>query len=657
MNRAGISESKPAAGDPGRSGLLGKLMAAVRPGFRGDELAFEPDDPVFGAKPCRVAGCDRGSQGRGLCHAHYARWRDRGRPDLDYFATTTGPVSRDLPAPHERRVVLGQLGRQPKLEMQYALQRRHDHSQGKTCPNTAQRAVNVLAASGVASILDLDEAEWARRLPRRGDHARAVLISARRDVEDLHEGGCRWDTEYARDLWRLGDLGAPGQQPTVRFDGIAQPWLKALAKKWTRWRVAAGGRSDAAYQGVRAITRFARFLAESAGPVDGIGQLDRELLERYLSALHDELAGKAEHVRHISALSAFFDAIRRHGWDDALPASAAFYPEDFPKARPQRLPRAVAEHVMAQVEDPANLDLWHSPACRLVTLVLIRCGLRITDAIRLPFDCLVRDSDGAPYLRYLNHKMSREALVPVDEQLVREIAGQQASVTDRYPCGAAVLFPQATANRDGGKAMHGGAYRRALYSWLERCDIRDEHGRPARITPHQWRHTLGTRLINRDVPQEVVRKILDHDSPAMTAHYARLHDTTVREHWERARKINARGETVTLEPGGPLADAAWAKQRLGRATQALPNGYCGLPVQQSCPHANACLTCPMFLTTAEFLPRHREHHQQTLQIITAAEARGQERVAEMNRQVAANLEKVITALESQAPELEAAGAR
>jgi hypothetical protein len=75
----------------------------------------------------------------------------------------------------------------------------------------------------------------------------------------------------------------------------------------------------------------------------------------------------------------------------------------------------------------------------------------------------------------------------------------------------------------------------------------------------------------------------------MTAHYARLHDTTVREHWERARKVNNQGQPVTMDPGGPLAEASWARQRLGRATQALPNGYCGLPVQQSCPHANSCL--------------------------------------------------------------------
>jgi hypothetical protein len=158
------------------------------------------------------------------------------------------------------------------------------------------------------------------------------------------------------------------------------------------------------------------------------------------------------------------------------------------------------------------------------------------------------------------------------------------------------------------------------------------------------RITLFTSF-NRDVPQEVVRKILDHDSHAMTAHYARLSDTTIRRHWEHARKVNASGQTVVIDPHGPLAEASWAKQRLSRATQALPNGYCGLPLIKTCPHANSCLTCPMFLTTAEFLPQHRHHHQQLLQIISSAEARGQARMVEMNRQVADNLAKVISSLE------------
>jgi hypothetical protein len=143
-----------------------------------------------------------------------------------------------------------------------------------------------------------------------------------------------------------------------------------------------------------------------------------------------------------------------------------------------------------------------------------------------------------------------------------------------------------------------------------------------------------------------VQKILDHDSAEMTAHYARLSDTTVREHWERARKVNAEGQPVQVSPGGPLGDAAWTKQRLSRATQALPNGYCQLPAVKTCPHANSCLTCPMFLTTAEFLPQHHAQRKQTLQIISAAEANGHARLAEMNRQVAGNLDSIISALQA-----------
>ena len=54
----------------------------------------------------------------------------------------------------------------------------------------------------------------------------------------------------------------------------------------------------------------------------------------------------------------------------------------------------------------------------------------------------------------------------------------------------------------------------------------------------------------------------------------------------------------------------------------------------------------MFVTTPEFLPQHHAQRQATLQIITAAEAAGHARVAEMNKQVTGNLDKIITALET-----------
>jgi integrase len=61
-------------------------------------------------------------------------------------------------------------------------------------------------------------------------------------------------------------------------------------------------------------------------------------------------------------------------------------------------------------------------------------------------------------------------------------------------------------NLAGHQPIAANTYRDALSRWLERCDIRDEHGQLVHLTSHQWRHTLGTHLINRDVQQEVVRR-------------------------------------------------------------------------------------------------------------------------------------------------------
>jgi hypothetical protein len=54
----------------------------------------------------------------------------------------------------------------------------------------------------------------------------------------------------------------------------------------------------------------------------------------------------------------------------------------------------------------------------------------------------------------------------------------------------------------------------------------------------------------------------------------------------------------------------------------------------------------MFVTTPEFLPQHRTHRQQVLQIISAAKARGQARLVEINQQVLSNLDNIITTLDA-----------
>ena len=598
-----------------------------------------PNTPPATASICRIDHCQLWAQGKSpFCQAHTKTWQANGRPDTDEFATRFSQrvVTED------ESVRLDRLSPQLTLEIQYALQCRRDERGSMTFPTVVMQVVRYLAATDAVSLLDHTEDEWRRLIGRpapKDNNPRALLIYCRRKVEDLVDAG-GWDAEHPRDTWQLRRLGWPGNQ-TLAFDPIPQTWLRTLAKRWLRWRLGTGLGLEASRRGLRALTRFAQFCDRIH--ITSLADVERIVLEHYLADLHTEMAGSQREGDHIGQLNSFFQAIRQHGWDLTLPPTAVLYPDDHPQ-RPDRPPRALSEQVMAQLEQPSNLDQWDNPAHRLVTMILIGCGLRVTDALSLGYDCLVADAEGAPYLRYFNHKMKRQALVPIDEELHLAIICERAIVADTVSGAPLLLFPRPTKNPDRNAPISSSTYRAALYRWLEQCNVRDEHGQIVHLTPHQWRHTLGTRLINRDVPQEVVRRILDHDSPQMTAHYARLHDTTVRRHWEAARKVDITGRSVIVDPDGPLAAAAWAKQRLGRATQALPNGFCGLPVQKSCPHANACLTCPMFLTTSEFLPQHHGQRHQVLQLITAAEANGHTRIVEMNQQVLNNLDRIITAL-------------
>jgi hypothetical protein len=134
----------------------------------------------------------------------------------------------------------------------------------------------------------------------------------------------------------------------------------------------------------------------------------------------------------------------------------------------------------------------------------------------------------------------------------------------------------------------------------------------------------------------------------MTAHYARVHDTTIRAAFDdyQRQRVNIAGQALGYDPDAPTAAAEWVKHNLSRIRDSLPNGYCGRPPQQDCPHPNACLTCPDFQTTPEFLGTHRRQSTVNLRLITRADANGQTRLADSLRQVQDSLERIIPALEA-----------
>ena len=334
---------------------------------------------------------------------------------------------------------------------------------------------------GVTSLLDLSEQQWRRSARSQASESALFLIDARDALESLRDG-TGWEIEYPKDVWRLHKLpgitipaGPPCPRARLRFaTGITSSAARAGQAMDQAAKLASGLSIGAARGGVDALTSFSTFL--SLAGVDALANVDRPLLKRYLAHVTSQPGGHGMKQTRIGGLNLFFQNIRQHGWDDTLPGTAAFYPGDIPPL-PEQVDRRLAEYVMAQIEAPANLGRWPNPDGRLVTLILTRCGLRISSALALGFDCLLHDGQGAPYLRYFNTKMRREAAVPIDEELEAAIRDQQRRVLDQWPDGTACLFPRPRANISGNLPLADGTYRRMLGRWLMTCEIRDEHGR------------------------------------------------------------------------------------------------------------------------------------------------------------------------------------
>ncbi|MDA8185136.1 MAG: tyrosine-type recombinase/integrase [Actinomycetota bacterium] len=531
---------------------LDLLVSVVRPEFAVARYRALPDDPVLARAPCRVDGCDQPSRSAGLCAAHHHRWVSHGQPDLDSFVATATPVKSRVNRVDEI-FDLSALPPRVRLELGFVLQCRHDERGRGLSPMAVRPVVATLTEADAASLLERSVEEWIAALRVRGTTPRASAVGflryAYHHLEDLYGGG-GVEAEYARDDWDAVHLGvtAPGRagHGRVSFARIPQPWLRRAVKSWARRRLSAGMSFGGIRRDASAMIRFARWLADACPDAGDASVLTRARLEAYLA--HLAAAGPVANTRlgYLTSLRGFLKTVRRRDLLDGLPPEATLYHDDLPK-RPKGLPRFVPENQMAQLESEEALAKLPDPTTRHLVIVLIETGLRSGDACRLRVDCLVADSVGWPCLQFFNTKVVAERLIPLSGRAADAISAQQREVARISPS-SPWLFPAPRANPDGARPFEYATLRGRLRRWQDEIGLHDQTGRLVRVSAHRWRHTHGTRLINQGVPEHVVQRLLGHASPMMTATYARLHDSTVREAFTPTASV---GSTSTASISTP----------------------------------------------------------------------------------------------------------
>lgn len=463
-----------------------------------------------------------------------------------------------------------------------------------------------------------------------------------------HRGA--WAELWERDRWRQSELPNGDLSSTYRGDRIVnfarlqQPWLKEAAQRWARARALAGTSISSISAYVGDLAAFSDWLAAARPEVVAPAVISREVVEDYMLWVRTETLKAATRARYIGSLRMLLDEQREDGLA-GLPKAAVIHGAEIP--RPDyHVPKALGDDVFSQLVAPPNLALLRHEHHRTVVLLLAYTGFRVSSIVTLTRGALSTGPDGQPYLRYFNIKMKREAMLPIPEVLEQQLRTHEQWLAESRMAESRYLLPTRRMVH-GDRHLSHSTIRKILKAYISLAQIRTADGNLANHAhPHLFRHHLGTTMINDGVPINVVAKVLDHNSLEMTARYAHIHDETLRTEVRRwHQRVNIRGERIALPIEGPMAEAAWMKERIARAKQALPNGYCGLPLVHTCPHPNACLSCDSFLTDASFRTIHEQQLQQTDRLLRDAQANEQMRLVDVLQRDQTSLQRILDGLE------------
>ena len=220
---------------------------------------------------------------------------------------------------------------------------------------------------------------------------------------------------------------------------------------------------------------------------------------------------KRSQARILSSLRSFFDWLVAEGDRKDNPCEVV----DSPKLG-RYLPEVLSVDEVSAILESVDLSTWNGKRDRAILEVLYGCGLRVSEAVNMLISHVYLDEG---FVRIVG-KGNKERIVPIGEMAVEAVRNYLAV----RPEPAELKYEDILFLNKYGKNLS----RVAMFNLVKRqamvAGIRKE------ISPHTFRHSFATHLIENGADLRVVQEMLGHESILTTEIYTHIDSST----WQRA---------------------------------------------------------------------------------------------------------------------------
>jgi len=176
---------------------------------------------------------------------------------------------------------------------------------------------------------------------------------------------------------------------------------------------------------------------------------------------------------------------------------------------PRKLPDVLAVHEIDQMICAIDLSKAEGQRNKAIIEVLYSCGLRVSELVNLKLSCLYLDEG---YIRVIG-KGRKERLVPISQKAIKEIEmyKQDRNSMEVKKGAEDILF----LNRRGNKLT-----RVMIFTIVK--NLAEAAGLEKKVSPHTFRHSFATHLVDGGADLRAVQDMLGHESIITTEIYTHL---------------------------------------------------------------------------------------------------------------------------------------